>query len=356
MKYYISIIFAILLVACNNEWNNHYSPIDGEQDWGNLPNESASLYDVLMQQEEQYSYILSLFDKEIGDNKKESSWLNTYFEKYPQYTFMLFTDKQFDDKLSNISSVLSEGVNKNEQLKTALIKSVVLRNILIGQQEVTAGNEYRSFDKTFVKMASEPKEFVTLKNGNVYLPDESIVWFPMDFFTIRIEPETWKDYTMGGGSSKTTFMLPKAFGGNGLGTCFKDEGKHLFMKIRGIINNKSYILVDGITYKIKVLMGLYKSMRAAFWAHGNPAMGAKDQKLYMENSPYFNEEHDFYNSDLNAGMQLFEFEAPLFNKDGYVKFHIDFRNRKAPDVNGMAPTADQRGVIIDYIEFEPMFN
>lgn len=357
MKYFLSLILAVLLSACNNEWDEHYSSTDIDSDWGSLPEASITLYDILKENEEEYSYILSLFDLEISEDERASSWLNRYIDKYQKYTIILFTDKQFDEKLNSISNGLLEKINENNTLKTALIKATILRNMLIGNHEIVVGEEYQTFDKKVITINSEFGNSISLKNSTVYRINSSIELFPIDFFTVKVETESWSDYVMGGGSSRTTVMLPKAYGGNGVATCFKDNGAHLFLRIGGVVDDKSYMLIDGVSYKIKVLVGLYKSMKAAFWTDGESGDNADDQKLYMENSLYFDAENDFCNANLNAGMALLEFEAPLYNRENNkVKFHIDFRNRKAPDVDGEVPTAEQRGLIIDYIEFEPMFN
>ena len=83
----------------------------------------------------------------------------------------------------------------------------------------------------------------------------------------------------------------------------------------------------------------------------------ENEKIPIADAEYLDDSGDLFNDDINKGMRLLELGPVAFYKnERMTKFHIDFRDRTFPPIDGVEPTSDQRGLIIDFIEFIPVFN
>lgn len=344
------VVAAALVSSCEGKWDEHYTANEPSKDWGTKPEQLPTLFSTISQNADQYSYILSLFDTE------ECSILNEYLKQYGDYSIVLFTDTQFDEAVSSVSPDFEAAVAANENLKAELIKSTFTRNCIVGKRsDINSNDNLLSFDGKNVSL-SDIVKVQELDNGLVYAYNSELELLALDIFSFTIQPETWPNYSMGGGSSRKTVIVPQTENGNGSASWFNGNNTHLFMKIGGTANGKTYYWLNGFTYKITVGVGLYRSTKLALWTHA--AAGA-DQKMVMTDSPLFDESGDFVNATYDGGMTELYFELPLYareNKNQAVKFHIDFRSRTAPDVDGITPATEQKGFVVDYIIYEPIFN
>lgn len=336
------LVFAILLVASCNNWDEHYnqlSPTNVE-----APKPLPDLAEAI-QSQTGYSYVSTIL---------ESGELKPYFDKNRAFTLFVFTDEQFDNTVSGLSSELSQVLQNDSTYRMSVVKATLLRNAFTHEEKTTPKGEFKTFDGAKVNVDFDVTPVAKVNHGTVYAYTDNIVLFPEDFFTIMFHPESWTSFNMGGGSSRTNVTVPEAFDGNGGATWFSGGSAHLIINIGGVVDGKSYSVIDGVNYKIRLCVGLYKSIKCQFMTY-NKTGG--DQKIYGSDTEYFDTDNEFVNGDINKGMRIVELNTvPLYNKSGMTKFHIDFRNRTFPLIDGVAPTTDQRGIIIDYIEFIPVFN
>ena len=235
-----------LAVSCDN-WDEHYNrPAPSVVD-PKLPNVAE-----VVKAQTGYTYVSDLL---------ESGELDPYFERNREFTMFVFSDEQFDNIISGLSSEALQGLQNDSVYRMWVVKATLLRSEFTREEKTNPKGEFKAFDGVKVNVDFDVTPIAKVQHGSVYAYTNNIALFPKDVFTFRVEPESWTSYNMGWRSSRSNVVVPEAFGGNGGATWFRDQKYHLILNIGGIDGVKSYNVIDGVNYKIKLCVAFYTSVK-----------------------------------------------------------------------------------------------
>jgi hypothetical protein len=190
-----------------------------------------------------------------------------------------------------------------------------------------------------------------------------------DYFNLLIQTDVYTlggvEGASGGANAHEVIAVPVFAKGNGLARRIYPNStsgnSHAYFVIGGDQKGTFVPALNGVSYIIRMCVSLTQSMKCILWVYDQ---GTVDKRLYLNSDVNFDVNKNFICNTLDGGMRVIEFPPQtlytrvLYNAPTF-KFHTDYRNLTLaafPQINGVAPTLPQSGIVIDYIEFVPVFN
>jgi len=351
----------------------------------------GTLYGFLKKNKAIYSYILSLYDnvtfdkeastKYVDANGKmsydsvfqaKSSYLDPYLSNSDFSTVILFTDQQFDSGIASFSSAVNTAIAATPAIKKGLIAQTYIQSAFKGSKNIPSGTEnWEAVNGTSqaINSAKLNAKIEVLQNVSVMKYSDLSSNLATNYFSLLIQADYYTlsgvEGASGGTNAHEVISVPQFAKGNGLARRIYPNSaagnSHAFFTIGGVQKGSFVPVLNGVDYKINMCVSLTRSMKCILWVYDK---GTVDKKLYLDPDANFDSSKNFICNTLNGEMRVIEFPVqPLYtrvaNNAPTFKFHVDYRNLALtafPQINGVAPTVAQTGIVIDYIEFIPVLN
>jgi hypothetical protein len=351
----------------------------------------GTLYSFLKKNKSIYSYILSLYDNVIFDEKAstkyvdangkmrydsvflaKSSYLDPYLSNSDYSSVILFTDQQFDNALASFSPAVNTAITATPAIKKGLIAQTYIQSVFKGSLTIPSGPvNWQSVNGA--SQVINPTKLNTkveiLQNVSVMNYSDLSNNLATNYFSLLIQADYYTlsgvEGASGGTNAHEVISVPQFAKGNGLARRIYPNStagnSHAFFTIGGVQKGSFVPVLNGVNYKINICVSLTRSMKCILWVYDQ---GTADKRLYLAPDANFDSSKNFVCNTLNGEMRVIEFPVqPLYtrvaNNAPSFKFHVDYRNISLtafPQINGVVPTVAQTGIVIDYLEFIPVLN
>jgi hypothetical protein len=351
----------------------------------------GTLYGFLRKNKSIYSYILSLYDNVTFDEKAsakyvdangkmaydsvflaKSSYLDPYLSNSDYSTVILFTDQQFDNGLTTFSSAVNAAISASPAIKKGLIAQTYVQNVFKGSKILPSGTENWQAVNGLSQAVNSVKlnaKIEVLQNVSVMKYSDLSSNLATNYFSLLIQADNYTlagvEGASGGTNAHEVISVPQFAKGNGLARRIYPNStagnSHAFFTIGGVQKGSFVPVLNGVNYKINMCISLTRSIKCILWVYDQ---GTADKKLYLDADANFDSSKNFICNTLNGEMRVIEFPVQLLytrvaNNAPTFKFHVDYRPLALtafPQINGVAPTVAQTGIVIDYLEFIPVLN
>jgi hypothetical protein len=351
----------------------------------------GTLYGFLRKNKSIYSYILSLYDNVTFDEKAsakyvdangkmvydsvflaKSSSLDPYLSNSDYSTVILFTDQQFDNALASFLPAVNTAITATPAIKKGLIAQTYIQSVFKGSKLIPSGIEnWQAVNGTSqtVNPANLNTKVDILQNVSVLKYSDLGSNLATDYFSLLIQTDYYTlsgvEGASGGTNAHEVIPVTQFAKGNGLARRIYPNStagnSHAFFIVGGVQKGSFVPVLNGVSYKINMCVSLTRSMKCILWVYDQ---GTVDKKLYLDPDANFDSSKNFICNTLNGEMRVIEFPVqPLYtrvaNNAPTFKFHVDYRPLALtafPQINGVAPTVAQSGIVIDYMEFIPVLN
>jgi hypothetical protein len=348
-----------------------------------------SLYGFLKKNKATYNYIFSLYDnvtfdekasvKFVGANGKitydsvflaKSTQLDPYFSIAEYCSVILFSDQQFDNAVTALNTAVKSAISATPEIKKGLIFRTFIQSCFKGLKSLpsTAVNwQAVNGSSQTINPTKLSSKVDIMQNFTVMQYNDLSSNLAIDYFSLLIQTD---EYTLGGvegasggANAHEVIPVPVFAKGNGFARRIYPNStsgnSHAFFTIGGLQKGAFVPALNGVTYTVRMCVSLTRSMKCILWVYDQ---GTADKRLYLDSDNNFDSGKNFFCNTLDGAMRLIEFPAqPLYtrvaNNAPAFKFHTDYRNLTLamfPQINGVAPTVAQTGIVIDYIEFIPV--
>jgi hypothetical protein len=350
-----------------------------------------TLYGFLKKNKANYSYILSLYDavtfdekasiKYVGTNGAltydsvflaKSSLLDPLLSGAQFSSVILFTDQQFDNAVAASPAAIISAVSGNTAIKKGLITRTLIQSLFKGSKSFpSAPVNWEAVNGTIqtINPSKLSSKIDVMQNINVMQYNNLSSNLGTNYFNLLIQAD---EYNLsdgvygasGGTNAHEVISVPVYAKGNGFARRVYPNStagnSHAYFIIGGVQKGAFVPALNGVTYIVKMSVSLTRSMKCKILVYDLSV----DKQLYLDSDINFDISKNFICSTLDGGMRLIEFPAQLLytrvaNGAPTFKVHIDYRPLTLalfPQIGGVAPTVAQSGIVIDYIEFVPVFN
>jgi hypothetical protein len=350
-----------------------------------------TLYGYLKKNKANYGYLFSLYDassfdekasvKYLGTNGKltydsvflaKSAILDPFLLGSDFNTAIIFTDKQFDDAMAKLPTAAVTAIVANPTIKKGFISRTFIQNIFKGSKYLPVGSaNWVAVNGSTQTINSSKLSSVSdvFQNTTVLKFNDLSSNLGTDYFNLLIQTDVYTlggvEGASGGANAHEVIAVPVFAKGNGLARRIYPNStsgnSHAYFVIGGDQKGTFVPALNGVSYIIRMCVSLTQSMKCILWVYDQ---GTVDKRLYLNSDVNFDVNKNFICNTLDGGMRVIEFPPQtlytrvLYNAPTF-KFHTDYRNLTLaafPQINGVAPTLPQSGIVIDYIEFVPVFN
>lgn len=350
-----------------------------------------TLYGFLKKNKATYSYIFSLYDNVVFDEKAsakymdasgkqiydsvflaKSSALDPFLSVTDFSTVILYTDKQFEDAFAKMPATVVTVVSATPAIKKGFITRTFIQNCFRGSKNLPSASENWEAVNGKMQTINPSKlssEIDVMQNVNVMNYNDLSSNLATDYFNLLIQADEYTfsgvEGASGGANAHEVIPVPVFAKGNGFARRIYPNStsgnSHAFFTIGGVQKGAFVPALNGVSYKVRMCVSLTRSMKCILWVYDQ---GTADKRLYLDSDTNFDSGKNFVCNTLDGGMRLIEFPAQTLytrvaNNAPTFKFHTDYRNLNVaafPQINGVAPTIAQTGIVIDYIEFVPVLN
>jgi hypothetical protein len=374
--------------------------LQGTQKSGSIVHKVASLmnsssketlYGYLRKNKALYGYLYSLFDAATFDEKAsvkysgingkltydsvflaKSQVLDPYLISSDFNTVIIFTDKQFDDAMAKFPAAAVTAILATPTIKKGFIARTFIQSIFKGLKSFPVGSANWVAVNGSTQVISSSKlssAFDVFQNTTVLKFNDLSSNLGTDYFNLLIQTDAYTlggvEGASGGANAHEIVSVPVFAKGNGFARRIYPNStsgnSHAYFVIGGDQKGTFVPALNGVNYIVRMCVSLTSSIKCILWVYDQ---GTADKRLYLDADANFDISKNFICNTLNGGMRVVEFPAqPLYTRVLYnaptFKFHTDYRNLTLaafPPINGVAPTLQQSGIVIDYIEFVPVLN
>jgi actin-like ATPase involved in cell morphogenesis len=279
---------------------------------------------------------------------------------------------EFDNGLTTFSSAVNAAISASPAIKKGLIAQTYVQNVFKGSKILPSGTENWQAVNGLSQAVNSAKlnaKIEVLQNVSVMKYSDLSSNLATNYFSLLIQADNYTlagvEGASGGTNAHEVISVPQFAKGNGLARRIYPNStagnSHAFFTIGGVQKGSFVPVLNGVNYKINMCISLTRSIKCILWVYDQ---GTADKKLYLDADANFDSSKNFICNTLNGEMRVIEFPVQLLytrvaNNAPTFKFHVDYRPLALtafPQINGVAPTVAQTGIVIDYLEFIPVLN